>query len=95
VRRPSGRGGSESGAGRACRRRRRRPVSYPLAFEDVEGAEPTPASSGETLAKAPPGAAEASPELGQCVERVMLAVRFPAPSGGDVTVGYPVLFGPD
>ena len=37
---------------------------------------------------------EASPVLGQCLERVMLAIRFPAPVGGDVTVGYPVQFGP-
>jgi hypothetical protein len=37
---------------------------------------------------------EASPALGQCLERVMLAIRFPAPEGGDVTVGYPMQFGP-
>ena len=37
---------------------------------------------------------EASPVLGQCLERVMLAIRFPAPKAGDVTVGYPVQFGP-
>jgi beta-lactamase regulating signal transducer with metallopeptidase domain len=37
---------------------------------------------------------EASPVLGQCLERVMLAIRFPAPEAGDVTVGYPMQFGP-
>jgi beta-lactamase regulating signal transducer with metallopeptidase domain len=37
---------------------------------------------------------EASPVLGQCLERVMLAIRFPAPKAGDVTVDYPVQFGP-
>jgi beta-lactamase regulating signal transducer with metallopeptidase domain len=37
---------------------------------------------------------EASPVLGQCLERVLLAMRFPAPKAGDVTVGYPVQFGP-
>lgn len=37
---------------------------------------------------------EASPALGQCLERVMLALRFPAPKAGAVTVGYPVQFGP-
>lgn len=37
---------------------------------------------------------EASPVLGQCLERVMLAIRFPAPKAGDVTVGYPMQFGP-
>ncbi len=37
---------------------------------------------------------EASPALGQCLERVMLALRFPAPKAGDVTVGYPLQFGP-
>jgi hypothetical protein len=37
---------------------------------------------------------EASPALGQCLERVMLAMRFPAPAAGDVTVDYPVQFGP-
>jgi beta-lactamase regulating signal transducer with metallopeptidase domain len=37
---------------------------------------------------------EASPVLGQCLERVMLAIRFPAPAAGDVTVGYPMQFGP-
>jgi hypothetical protein len=37
---------------------------------------------------------EASPVLGQCLERVMLAVRFPVPKAGDVTVGYPMQFGP-
>jgi len=37
---------------------------------------------------------EASPVLGQCLERVMLAVRFPAPQAGDVTVGYPIQFAP-
>jgi hypothetical protein len=31
--------------------------------------------------------------LGQCLERVMLAIRFPAPEAGDVTVDYPVQFG--
>jgi beta-lactamase regulating signal transducer with metallopeptidase domain len=36
---------------------------------------------------------EASPVLGQCLERVMLAIRFPAPEAGDVTVDYPVQFG--
>jgi hypothetical protein len=36
----------------------------------------------------------ASPVLGQCLERVMLAIRFPAPKAGDVTVGYPMQFGP-
>ena len=37
---------------------------------------------------------EASPVLGQCLERVMLALHFPAPNAGDVTVGYPMLFAP-
>jgi beta-lactamase regulating signal transducer with metallopeptidase domain len=37
---------------------------------------------------------EASPVLGQCLERVMLALRFPTPKAGDVTVGYPMEFGP-
>jgi len=37
---------------------------------------------------------EASPMLGQCLERVMFALHFPAPTDGDVTVGYPVQFGP-
>lgn len=37
---------------------------------------------------------EASPVLGQCLERVMLAIHFPAPAAGDVTVGYPMQFGP-
>jgi beta-lactamase regulating signal transducer with metallopeptidase domain len=37
---------------------------------------------------------EASPVLGQCLEHVMLAMRFPAPAAGDVTVGYPMQFGP-
>ncbi|MEO8178937.1 MAG: M56 family metallopeptidase [Deltaproteobacteria bacterium] len=37
---------------------------------------------------------EASPVLGQCLERVMLAIRFPTPVAGDVTVGYPMQFGP-
>jgi beta-lactamase regulating signal transducer with metallopeptidase domain len=37
---------------------------------------------------------EASPLLGQCLERVMLAIRFPAPKAGDVTVDYPMQFGP-
>jgi beta-lactamase regulating signal transducer with metallopeptidase domain len=37
---------------------------------------------------------EASPVLGHCLERVMLAIRFPAPEAGDVTVDYPVQFGP-
>jgi beta-lactamase regulating signal transducer with metallopeptidase domain len=37
---------------------------------------------------------EASPVLGQCLERVMLAIRFPAPQAGDVTVGYPMQFVP-
>jgi hypothetical protein len=37
---------------------------------------------------------EASPVLGQCLERVMLAIRFPAPQAGDVTVGYPMQFAP-
>jgi hypothetical protein len=37
---------------------------------------------------------EASPALGQCLERVVLALHFPAPKAGDVTVEYPVQFGP-
>jgi hypothetical protein len=37
---------------------------------------------------------EASPVLGQCLERVMLAIHFPAPEAGDVTVGYAMQFGP-
>jgi hypothetical protein len=37
---------------------------------------------------------ETSPALGQCLERVLLAIRFPAPKAGDVTVDYPVQFGP-
>lgn len=37
---------------------------------------------------------EASPELGQCLERVMLALHFPAPEAGEVTVGYPMQFAP-
>ena len=37
---------------------------------------------------------EASPVLGQCLERVMLALHFPAPKAGDVTVDYPMLFAP-
>jgi hypothetical protein len=37
---------------------------------------------------------EASPALGQCLERVLLALHFPAPQAGDVTVDYPVQFGP-
>jgi hypothetical protein len=37
---------------------------------------------------------EASPALGQCLERVMLAIRFPAPQAGDVTVAYPMQFRP-
>ena len=37
---------------------------------------------------------EASPMLGQCLERVMLAIRFPPPAAGDVAVGYPMQFGP-
>jgi hypothetical protein len=38
---------------------------------------------------------EASPALGQCLERALLAVQFPAPEDGEVTVGYPVLFAPN
>lgn len=37
---------------------------------------------------------EASPLLGQCLERVMLAIRFPPPQAGEVTVDYPMHFGP-
>jgi hypothetical protein len=37
---------------------------------------------------------EASPVLGQCLERVMLAMRFPAPKGGDVSVEYPMQLSP-
>jgi beta-lactamase regulating signal transducer with metallopeptidase domain len=33
-------------------------------------------------------------QLGQCVERVMFALVFPAPVGGVVTVVYPVIFAP-
>jgi hypothetical protein len=32
--------------------------------------------------------------LGQCLERVMFALHFPAAKTGDVTVGYPMLFAP-
>jgi hypothetical protein len=46
---------------------------------------PAPAATG--------GHVEA-PVLGQCLERVMLAIRFPAPKAGDVTVDYPLQFGP-
>jgi hypothetical protein len=38
--------------------------------------------------------AESSPVLGQCLERIMLALHFPAPQAGDVTVVYPMLFAP-
>jgi hypothetical protein len=34
---------------------------------------------------------EASPVLGQCLEGVLLAIRFPAPAAGDVTVAYTML----
>jgi hypothetical protein len=37
---------------------------------------------------------EASPVLGQCLERVILALHFPAPEAGDVTVAYPMQFAP-
>jgi hypothetical protein len=37
---------------------------------------------------------EASPALAQCLQRVLLAMHFPAPRAGDVTVDYPVQFGP-
>ena len=37
---------------------------------------------------------EASPALGQCLERLMLALHFPAPTAGDVTVRYPLRFAP-
>jgi len=37
---------------------------------------------------------EAGPALGQCLERVMFAIRFPPPRGGDVTVEFPMQFGP-
>jgi len=37
---------------------------------------------------------EASPALGACLERVMLAMRFPTPAAGDVSVDYPMQFGP-
>jgi hypothetical protein len=35
-----------------------------------------------------------SPVLVQCLDRVMLAMRFPAPEAGDVTVRYAMQFGP-
>jgi len=34
------------------------------------------------------------PQLGQCVERAMFELVFPAPSGGIVTVEYPIIFAP-
>jgi hypothetical protein len=34
------------------------------------------------------------PEFGACVEKVMRALVFPAPDGGIVTVGYPLIFAP-
>jgi hypothetical protein len=37
---------------------------------------------------------DASPALGQCLERVLFAMRFPAPRGGVVTVSFPMQFGP-
>jgi beta-lactamase regulating signal transducer with metallopeptidase domain len=37
---------------------------------------------------------EASPVLGQCLERVMLPIQFPAPEAGDVAVVYTMQFGP-
>ncbi|HEU4581536.1 MAG TPA: AgmX/PglI C-terminal domain-containing protein [Polyangiaceae bacterium] len=36
----------------------------------------------------------ASPALGQCLERVLLALHFPAPRAGDVSVEYPMQFEP-
>jgi hypothetical protein len=37
---------------------------------------------------------EQSPALGACLERVVLAMQFPSPTDGDVTVDYPMQFGP-
>lgn len=40
------------------------------------------------------GSIEGPAELGQCVSAVVLAWKFPKPTGGEVAVSYPFLFEP-